>query len=307
MDLYLPIAGMAVDVPIMIGVGFAVGFLSGMLGVGGGFLITPLLTVLGIPVDVAVATGANHAVASSASGALTQWRRGNVDDRMGGLMLAGGVLGSILGVQALALLRVVGQADLAIAIAYVLLLGLSGLLMLVESVGAIWRTREGRPPPSERRRRTWLHMLPYKTRFPRSKLYMSVIPPLVLGCLVGFLSGIMGVGGGFLAVPVMVYALGMPTRVVVGTSLLLVLVTGAVTTVMQAWLNQTVDVLLAALLMAGGVVGAQLGSRFGQQVPAEKLRALLGLLILGVSLRVGYALVARPTDLYSIDAIRLAG
>ena len=305
MTIYLPIAGMAINLFLVTGVGFAVGFLSGMLGVGGGFLITPLLVMLGIPIDVAVATGANHAVATSASGSLAQWQRGNIDPKMAAFMLVGGVGGSLLGVQVLAWLKFIGQMDFAISLCYVLLLGVLGVLMLTEGTSAMIRARRGEQKTGRRGRHTFLHALPFKTRFPRSKLYMSVIPPLVLGFLVGLLSAIMGVGGGFFAVPVMVYVLGMPTRVVVGTSLLIVLATGALTTVLQAWQNQAVDIVLAAMLMVGGVAGAQLGTRAGNNLPGEQIRAMLGFLVLAVSLRIAYLLVAQPGEFYSIDVPRL--
>ena len=305
MTIYLPIAGMAINLFLVTGVGFAVGFLSGMLGVGGGFLITPLLVMLGIPIDVAVATGANHAVATSASGSFAQWQRGNVDLKMALLLLIGSVVGAIAGVRALAWLKFIGQMDFAISMCYVVLLGVLGLLMLTEGTSAMLKARRGQQSASRRRRHTWIHTLPFKTRFPRSKLYMSVVPPLVLGSIVGLLSAIMGVGGGFFAVPVMVYVLGMPTRVVVGTSLLIVLATGALTTVLQAWQNQAVDIVLAAMLMVGGVAGAQLGTRAGNNLPGEQIRAMLGFLVLAVSLRIAYLLVAQPGEFYSIDVPRL--
>ncbi len=305
MTVYLPIAGLAVNLFVITGVGFAVGFLSGMLGVGGGFLITPLLAVLGIPIDIAVATGANHAVATSASGTFAQWQRGNVDPKMGVLMLAGGIFGSVIGVFLLGYLKQIGQMDFAISVCYVVLLGVLGFLMLVEGTRAILRSRSGAAPVSRRRRHTWIHTLPIKTRFPRSKLYMSVIPPVALGAFVGLLSAIMGVGGGFFAVPVMVYVLGMPTRVVVGTSLLLVLATGAMTTIGQAWMNYSVDIILALMLMIGGVAGAQLGTQAGANMKGEQIRALLGLLVLAVSLRIAWSLIVTPSDPYTLDVPRV--
>jgi hypothetical protein len=305
LQIYLPIAGMPIDVFVVIGVGLAVGFLSGMLGVGGGFLITPLLVVLGIPIDVAVSTGANQAVATSASGTLAQWQRGNVDLKMGGLTVIGGILGAVLGVRFLGYLKTIGQIDLVVSILYVALLGFVGMLMLVEGVRAILAARRGLAVGPVRQRHTWLHNLPLKTRFSHSKLYMSMIPPLVLGVLIGLLGGIMGVGGGFIAVPIMVYLFRMPTRVVIGTSLLQVFATSILTTVLQAWQNKSVDVVLASLLILGGVVGAQLGTRAGQNLKGEQIRALLGLLILAVSLRIAFGLVHNPADLYSLDVPRL--
>lgn len=305
MQIYLPIAGMPVDVLVMTGVGLAVGFLSGMLGVGGGFLITPLLVVLGIPIDVAVSTGANQAVATSASATLAQWQRGSVDVRMGGLMIAGGVIGAVLGVRLIAFLKGIGQIDLVISILYVVLLGLVGSLMLVEGARAILAARRGLPTGHVRQRHTWLHNLPLKIRFPQSKLYMSLIPAFALGIFVGLLGGIMGVGGGFVAVPIMVYLFRMPTRVVIGTSLLQVFATSVLTTVLQAWQNKSVDAVLATMLIIGGVIGAQLGTRAGYNLKAEQIRALLGLLVLAVSLRIAFGLVHSPADLYVLDAPRL--
>jgi hypothetical protein len=295
---------MSVDLFVMTSVGFAVGFLAGMLGVGGGFLVTPLLAVLGIPVDVAVATGANQAVAASASGTLAQWQRGNVDLKMGTLLFAGGILGATVGVYFLGFLRSIGQIDLVVSVLYVVLLGALGGLMLIEGVGAALRARAGIAPSRRQRRHNWVHSLPLKTRFPSSKLYMSLIPPLALGALVGLLGAIMGVGGGFVAVPIMVYVFGMPTRVVVGTSLLQVLATSVLTTVLQAWANQSVDVVLAAMLMLGGVIGAQFGARAGYNLRGEQIRALLGMLIVAVSIRIAIGLVSTPADLYGIDAPR---
>lgn len=305
MPIYLPIAGMSVDMFVMTGVGFSVGFLSGLLGVGGGFLITPLLVVLGIPIDVAVATGANQAIATSASGTVAQWGRNNVDVKMGMLLFAGGIVGSVLGVWFIKYLKAIGQIDFVVSLCYVMMLGTVGSLMLIEGSRAMLRTRRGLETSSGRRRHTWVHNLPLKIRFPASKLYMSLLPPLMLGVLVGLLGALMGVGGGFFAVPVMVYVLGMPTRVVVGTSLLVVFTTSILTTVLQAWQNQSVDVVLATMLMLGGVFGAQLGARFGYGLKGEQIRALLGLLVLSVSIRIAIDLVAEPADLYTINSPRV--
>jgi uncharacterized membrane protein YfcA len=305
LSIYLPIAGLSINVLLIVGIGFAVGYLSGMFGVGGGFLITPLLGVVGIPIDVAVATGANSAVATSAAGALAQWRRGNVDIKMGGLQFGGSVFGSFAGVGFVALLKGTGQIDVVIALLYVVLLGAVGLLMLIEGTIAILRERRGYAASARRRRHTWVHNLPFKTRFAASKLYMSVIPPVALGFLVGLLGGIMGVGGGFFAVPIMVYVLGMPTRVVVGTSLVLVLASSSLTTVLQAWQNHSVDIVLAVVLTAGGVIGAQLGTRASHHFKGEQIRALLGLLVVVVSLRIAFGLIVAPEDVYSISVPRL--
>lgn len=304
MDIYLPIAAMPINALIVIGVGLAVGVLSGIFGVGGGFLITPILAVLAIPIEVAVATGAAQTVATSASGSLAQWRRRNIDLKMGALLLAGGVVGAGLGVQIVAYLLSIGQIDLVISLCYVTLLGVLGLLMLIEGTRAILRARGQTVPVAERRRHTWIHKLPWKTRFPRSKLYMSRLPPLALGAFVGVLGAIMGVGGGFVAVPAMVYLLGMPTRVVIGTSLFQVFVTSALTTVLQSWQNKAVDVVLAMLLILGGVVGAQIGARIGAGLKAEQLRALLGLLVLSVAIRIAGSLVFAPSDVFNLQVPR---
>lgn len=305
MPIYLPIAGMSVDMFVMTGLGLAVGFISGLLGVGGGFLITPLLVFLGIPIDVAVATGANQAVATSASGTVAQWQRGNVDFRMGVLLFAGGVVGSVSGVWIIKWLKDIGQIDFVVSVCYVALLGTVGTLMLVEGLRAIWRSRGGVEVAATRRKHYWVHNLPLRTRFPSSKLYMSMLPPLLLGVMVGLFGAVMGVGGAFFAVPVMVYAFGMPTRVVVGTSLLVVFSTSMLTTVLQSWQNQAVDIVLALMLMLGGVFGAQLGARFGYNLKGEQIRALLGLLVVGVSLRIAFDLIAQPPDLYSISSPRM--
>ena len=266
--IYLPIASMAVNVFLISGVGFAVGFLSGMFGVGGGFLITPLLVVLGIPIDVAVATGASAAVATSAAGALAQWRRRNVDTKMAMLQFGGSVVGSVLGVNLVGLLKSAGQVDLVISLFYVVMLGGIGILMLVEGSYSMLAARGAVAPSARRNHHTWVHALPLKTRFTASKLYMSIIPPLALGVLVGLLGAVMGVGGGFFAVPFMVYVFRMPTRVVVGTSLLVVLASSALTTVLQAWQNYSVDIMLAMVLSLGGVIGAR--TRGGRRTEPQR-------------------------------------
>lgn len=305
MYFHLPIAQLAVFMPLVVGVGLAVGFLSGLFGVGGGFLITPLLMFLGIPTEVAVATGANQAVATSASAAKAQWQLGNVDLKMAGLLLAGGGAGSVVGVNFVTLLRTAGQIDLVISICYALLLGVLGLLMLVEGINAIRKSTVASGASSGRRRAhyAWVHGLPFKMRFPRSKLYMSAIPPVVLGVIIGLLGAIMGVGGGFLLVPAMIYLLKMPTRVVIGTSLVQVLFVSGLATVMHAAQNKTVDVELALFLIIGGVIGAQWGARAGAKIKSEQLRALLGLLVLAVGLRFGVQLVMEPVELFSLSGV----
>ena len=303
MQIYLPIAELSVNAFIFLGMGAGVGVLSGLFGVGGGFLMTPLLIFAGIPPAVAVATEANQIVASSVSGALAHWRRGNVDLKMGIVLLLGGIIGSSLGVWVFGLLQGLGQIDLVIRSSYVVFLGIIGALMLIESLKAISRQRK---PGGKRRKlhqRNWLHGLPFKMRFRRSKLYISALLPLSIGILVGILAAIMGVGGGFIMVPAMIYLLGMPTAMVVGTSLFQIIFVTANVTFLQAWQNQTVDIFLALLLLTGGVIGAQLGTRVGAKLPGEQLRSLLALIVLGVCARLAYELLARPDDLYSIGAL----
>jgi len=301
MQIYLPIAEMSVNIFLLLGMGFAVGFLSGMFGVGGGFLMTPLLIFTGLPPAVAVATEANQIVASSVSGAMAHWRRKAVDFKMGGVLLAGGAVGSVFGVALFSMLKELGQIDLFISLCYVLFLGVVGSLMLYESLQAIRHAKAGDLPPRRKPgTHTWVHGLPFKMRFRRSKLYISAIPPLVIGFVVGVLAAIMGVGGGFIMVPAMIYILRMPTNVVVGTSLFqIVFVTGLVT-ILHATNTQTVDALLALLLLTGGVIGAQFGARVGVKLKGEQLRALLALLVIAVCIRLGWDLVIRPDDLFSL-------
>jgi uncharacterized protein len=303
MDIYLPIAEMSVNAFLILALGGAVGFLSGMFGVGGGFLMTPLLIFNGIPPAVAVATEANQIVASSASGVLAHWRRGTVDFQMGTVLLAGGVTGSALGVWLFSLLRRLGHIDLVISLSYVAFLGIIGVLMLLESIRAIRASRQGKPLPMGRRpgQHSWVHGLPLRMRFRKSKLYISAIPPFLVGGLVGILASIMGVGGGFIMVPAMIYILRMPTNVVVGTSLFQIIFVTGLVTILHAVENQTVDFVLALLLLTGGVIGAQFGARVGYRMKAEQLRALLALLVLAVCARLAYDLVVRPDELYTLS------
>jgi hypothetical protein len=299
MDIYLPIAELSVNVFLILGLGGGVGFLSGLFGVGGGFLMTPLLIFIGIPPAVAVASEANQIVASSVSGVLAHFRRGNVDIRMGLTLLLGGFAGSSLGVWIFTLLRGMGQLDLVIKLSFLCMLGGVGLLMLKESIEDRLR-RHRRPTTPRQGRRTWADRLPLKLRFRRSRLYISVLLPLVVGAVVGILAAIMGVGGGFIMVPAMIYLLGMPTSVVVGTSLFQIIFVTANVTFLQAVTNQTVDVVLALLLLVGGVIGAQIGVRAGARLRGEQLRALLALLVLGVAVKIGFDLVATPADFYTL-------
>jgi uncharacterized membrane protein YfcA len=303
MYLHLTIAQLTVFWPIIVASGFTVGLLSGLFGVGGGFLISPLLMFIGIPTDVAISSGANQSVATSASGAMAQWRLGNVDLRMSALLLAGGAAGSASGVQAVALLKTIGQIEFVVSLAYAVLLGSLGSLMAIEGVNAFRAARKGTASIGRRRRHHygWIHGLPWKMRFPRSKLYMSILPPIALGFIVGNLGAIMGVGGGFLLVPAMVYLLKMPTQVVIGTSLVQVCIVSALTTFLHASSLQTVDIELAMLLMVGGVIGAQWGSKMSTQIKAEELRALLGFLVLAVGLRFVFLLLLEPAEAYSLS------
>ncbi len=300
MQIYLPIAEVLVNMFTLLGLGGIVGLISGLFGVGGGFLITPLLFFIGIPPAVAVATGANQVVASSVSGVVAQWKRKAVDMPMGLVLLVGGLIGSAGGIWVFNLLTALGQIDLAVQVCYVVFLGSIGLLMLQESLRAMRRARRGDGKRKKRHQHSWVHKLPFKLKFRASGLYISVIPPLLVGFLVGVLGAIMGVGGGFIMVPAMIYLLNMPTKVVIGTSLFQILFVSAFTTMMHAITNQTVDVMLALLLIVGGVIGAQVGARLGARLKAEQLRILLALLVIGVALRLGADLVIRPADLFSI-------
>jgi len=303
-QIYLPVAEISVNLLVMLGLGATVGFLSGMFGVGGGFLLTPLLMFSGVPPAIAVATGANQIVATSVSGALAQWRRGNIDIKMGWVLIAGGVVGALAGTLLLKVLREAGQAGLIISLTYVLFLGVIGALMLVESLRAMRRARAGKPVRARRAaQHNWVHGLPFKMRFPDSRLYISAIPPLVIGAVVGLLAAFLGVGGGFIMVPAMIYLLRMPTNIVIGTSMFQIIFVTAVVTMLHATLNQTLDVVLAALLVLGGVIGGQFGVRAGQKLKGEQLRALLALMVLAVAIRLLFDLVLRPADLFSIAPI----
>lgn len=303
MQLYLPIAEVSVNAFLILGLGGIVGFLSGMFGVGGGFLITPLLFFIGVPPAVAVATGANQVVASSISGVLAQLRRKGVDFAMGTVLLVGGVIGSAIGVAIFAWMTRRGQVDLFVQLSYVIFLGLIGAMMFQESVRSLLRSRKTNAPVRRAHVHSWVHGLPLKMKFRASGLYISVIPPILIGVSVGVLSAVMGVGGGFILVPAMIYLLGMPTKVVIGTSLFQIIFVTAFTTVMHAVTSQTVDMLLALLLILGGVVGAQIGTRVGVRLKAEQLRILLSLLVLTVSIRIAFDLLVTPSELYSVAGV----
>ncbi len=301
MQIYLPIAEMSVNVFLILGMGGGVGFLSGLFGVGGGFLMTPLLIFIGIPPAVAVATEANQIVASSVSGVLAHWRRANVDVKMGMTLLAGGIFGSSFGVWLFTILRGLGQIDLVIKLSYVVFLSVIGVLMLSESIQTLMRVK--RQIRRKAHHHYWIHGLPLKMRFRRSRLYISALLPIGIGFLVGVLSAIMGVGGGFIMVPAMIYLLGMPTVVVVGTSLFQIIFVTANVTILQAVNNQTVDVVLALILLTGGVIGAQMGARASGRLQGEQLRGLLGLMVVGVCAKLTYDLVVTPLDLFFLGRV----
>lgn len=304
MQIYLPIAETSVNIFLLLGLGGLVGFLSGMFGVGGGFLMTPLLIFVGIPPTVAVASEANQILASSISGGMAHFQKRGVDIRMGCVLLAGGLLGSAVGVQLYAVMREIGQIDLMISLCYVVFLGVIGLLMMIESIRAIHARQIGRPIPARRPgQHNWIHGLPFKMRFKVSHLYTSIVPPIIIGFFVGILAAIMGVGGGFIMVPAMIYLLRMPTNVVIGTSLFQIIFVSAAVTIMHAVKNQTVDVVLATILIIGGVVGAQIGARLGQKLRGEQLRALLALIVLGVGLKMLSDLLFMPAEIYSLSSL----
>lgn len=301
-QVYLPIAEMSVHVLLILALGGVTGLLSGLFGVGGGFLVTPFLMFIGIPPTVAVATSANQIAAASVSGFLNQWRRGNVDIMMGNILLIGGMAGSSLGILIFKWLQSMGQIDLVIALAYVFFLGTIGVFMARDS----WQTRKNTKPANtsvpfyER-----LKGLPFKLTFKRSGLEISLLVPLSIGFLIGMLASIMGIGGGFLLIPAMIYLLGMPTALVVGTSLYQTIFIAGNVTLLHAWTTHTVDLMLALILISGSVIGAQIGSRYGARLPAVKLRGCLAALVLLVALKLAYGLFVTPEDVFTINWIRM--
>lgn len=304
MELYLPIAELPVNIFVILAMGGTVGFLSGIFGVGGGFLLTPLLIFYGISPAVAVASVTAQITASSTTGALAYLRSGQLDLKLGTLLFSAGIVGSIVGVEVFALLRALGQLDLIISISYVTFLGAIGTLMVMESLRAIMRSKKGgqtafRKPGQH----NWIHGLPFKMRFKKSKLYVSILPVIFLGSTIGFLGTVLGIGGGFIMVPALIYLLRVPTSVVIGTSLYQIVATMAVATVLHATTNQTVDVVLALILMVGGTIGAQFGAQIGQKLKAEQLRALLGILVLMVGVRFAVDLIIEPDEPYSIEVV----
>ncbi len=318
MQIYLPVAEMTINAGLLLAMGLAVGVLSGLFGIGGGFIVTPMLIFLGVPAAIAVGTGAAQVAASSVSGATTHWFRRNVDVKMAMILLGGGIVGSLLGVVMQRWLKAIGQLELFISFIYVVLLGTVGTLMLIESIEALRRRRNaglkpgGNLPVTGRNaigagrgsHHNWIQRLPFKQRFPASKLYISAIPPIAIGLFVGWLTAIMGVGGGFLMVPALIYLLRMPTKIVIGTSVFQIMFVTAFTTVLQSWQNHSVDLLLGFPLMVGGVIGAQYGVRLGQNLNAEQLRIFLALLVLGVGIRMLFDLALPPREIYSIETNR---
>jgi uncharacterized protein len=304
-QIYLPIANLPVNIFLIFGMGLAVGFISGMFGIGGGFLMTPLLIFIGISPAVVVASAAPQIAASLFTGFLSYWRRRAIDFALGAMLLAGGAVGTVTGVWLFTVLRALDQLDLMIGLAYVTLLSVVGILMITESAQAIIRAGHGMPADLRRAgSHVWFHGLPLKLRFKRSRIYISVIPVWAIGAIIGFIGSVLGVGGGFMLVPMMIYLLRVPTATVIGTSMILTLITMISATVLHATANHLVDALLALILMVGGVIGAQFGARAGQKMRGERLRLLLGILVLLVGLRFAFELVVQPDDLYSIRHVR---
>ena len=301
MDIYLPIAEVSVNALVIVAMGALVGVLSGMFGVGGGFLTTPLLMFYGIPPAVAVASSATQITGASVSGAMAHWRRGGVDPKMAAVMIAGGILGSGLGSILFRMLQKSGQIDIAIPLVYVLLLGSIGALMLRDALRGMGAAKRGQPAPRVNRHNRFIAALPGRTRFYKSGLYVSPLAPFLLGVAVGVLTVIMGIGGGFIMVPAMIYLLGMQASVVIGTSLLQIVFVTAAATLIQAVNSKSVDIVLAVLLLIGGVAGAQVGARAAQKLPAEKLRLALAVLVLAVALRLLLGLTWRPGEIYSVQ------
>ena len=300
MSIYLPIAEMNINIFLIVFIGMLVGALSGLFGVGGGFLMTPLLIFLGIPPVVAVGSEAPHVLASSVSGVIAHWRKKNVDFKMGFFLLSGVIIGSTLGVNLFKLLKTYGQIDIVIQFLFLIFLGFIGISMAFESAKTtIKNYRTTSAIRTKLHQHSWIHGLPFKLRFHRSKLYISAIPPILIGFFVGVLSAMMGVGGGFIMIPAMVYILGMSTNVVVGTSLFQIIFVTANSTFFQSYLNQTVDIVLSALMILGGVIGAQIGVRIGSKLKAEYLRGILAILVLLVCAKILTDLILTPSDLFT--------
>jgi len=308
LQIYLPIAELSMNLFFLIGIGGAVGFLSGLFGVGGGFLLTPLLIFAGVPSPVAIASVTGQVAASSTSGALSYYRRNAIDLHLALYLILASTIGSMIGVGIFTLLRAAGQLDLFISFAYLLLLGFLGSLMLTEAVRSILKRRSGATVPDKLpSQHSWMHRLPMRIRFKKSRLYISVLPVLAIGLFIGIVGALLGVGGGFILVPALVYLLRVPANVVVGTSLLQVVAMMCVTMVLQILTSQSVDILLAFCLMVGGTVGAQFGASAGKYLRGDQLRALLALLVLAVAIRFGLTLVLTPSDPFSTAVLTAGG
>jgi len=304
MSIYLPIAEMNVNILLIVFIGMLIGALSGLFGVGGGFLMTPLLIFLGIPPVVAVGSEAPHVLASSVSGVIAHWRKKNVDFKMGFFLLFGGILGSTLGVNLFKVLKIYGQIDIVIQLLFLIFLGFIGFSMAFESAKTtIKNYKTTSSIRTKLHQHSWIHGLPFKIRFHRSKLYISAIPPVLIGFFVGILSAMMGVGGGFIMIPAMVYILGMSTNVVVGTSLFQIIFVTANSTFFQSYLNQTVDIVLSALMIFGGVIGAQIGVIIGSRLKAEYLRGILAILVLLVCGKIFTDLILKPSELFTTSIL----
>ena len=299
MQIYLPIAEISVNIFLLIGLGGIVGILSGMFGVGGGFLMTPLLFFIGIPPAVAVASEANQILGASFSGAIAHFRRKNVDIKMGFLLILGGIIGSIFGVELFRIFKNLGQLELIIKVCYVLFLGIIGIIMFFESLRAL-NYKSKNIKVRKTRHHSWVQGLPLKMRFRTSNLYISSIPAVFIGFFVGILASIMGIGGGFIIVPAMIYILGMPTKVVVGTSLFQIIFVTGVTTYLHAVKNFSVDIILSFLLLVGGVIGAQFGVRIGLKLKAEQLRILLAILVLAMCLKITLELFITTVEIFTL-------
>ena len=300
MNVYLPIAEMSVNLFLILGLGGMAGILSGMFGIGGGFLMTPLLIFIGVPPSISVSTVANQIIASSVSGFVAHWRRNNVDFKMGWFLFAGGVVGSSLGVAIFQMLQRLGQIDLIISLSYVTFLGIIGSMMASESLRAIFKLSK---KPTTGEQPTLASRLPWQVHFPASKLTISGYAPIAIGLFVGVMVSLMGIGGGFFLIPAMIYILGMPTSMVIGTSLFQIIFITANVTLLQALTTQTVDVMLALLLLAGSVFGAQFGSKLGARIPSEYLRGMLAVLVLGVAIKLAFGLFIPPDNIYSVSVV----
>jgi len=311
MEIYLPIAGMSINLFLVVGIGALVGFLSGMFGVGGGFLLTPLMMMIGIPPAVAAASDSNQIVAAASSGAFAHWKLGNVDFKLGLVILFGGITGGTIGVQLVKILRSLGNFEFVMKVVYVLMLGLVGGAMFIESLNTIRKSKAQpsgpAPAPAEPKLGKLFAKLPLKMHFTRSGLHTSAIFPFSIGAIVGIMAALLGVGGGFIMVPAMIYIIGMPTIVAIGTDLFQIVLTSANVTLQQAWVNKTVDVLLAFLLLLGSTIGAQFGAAVGKKLKGEQIRILLAIIVLAMTVKLFLDLVMTPENLVSLAPAKGGG